>query len=35
MKTFMKWTGIVLGGLFVLPALTGLVLYPIVALLHE
>jgi cytochrome c553 len=29
MKRFIKWTSIVLGGLFVLPALTGLVLYPI------
>lgn len=29
MKRFIKWTGIVLGGLFVLPPLTGLVLYPI------
>jgi mono/diheme cytochrome c family protein len=29
MKNFVKWTGIVLGGLFVLPVLAGLVLYPI------
>ena len=29
MKKFMKWTGIVLGGLLVLSALAGLVLYPI------
>mgnify|MGYP000532925667 FL=1 len=29
MKRFIKWTGIVLGGLCVLLALTGLVLYPI------
>ena len=29
MKKIIKWTGIVLGGLFVLIALTGLVLYPI------
>jgi len=29
MKKIIKWTGIMLGGLFVLPALTGLVLYPV------
>ena len=29
MKKFIKWTAIVLGGLFVLVAITGLVLYPI------
>ena len=29
MKRFIEWTAIVLGGLFVLPPLTGLVLYPI------
>jgi mono/diheme cytochrome c family protein len=29
MKRFIRWTAIVLGGLFVLVALTGLVLYPI------
>jgi len=29
MKRLIKWTSIVLGGLFVLPPLTGLVLYPI------
>jgi mono/diheme cytochrome c family protein len=29
MKKFIKWTGLVLGGLFVLFALTGFVLYPI------
>ena len=29
MKKFLKWTGIVLGGLIVLTVLTGLVMYPI------